>query len=108
MEIINLEGSDVLLEELNSDCSYTWDLMGCHPRWKQSDCSISKKNTSGNCLCWKDKDWRINTISNCTAHIFLYVKPSGSDEAATEAVRGDAGFDLFLGNRENVVEELVL
>lgn len=36
------------------------------------------------------------------------MKPSGSDEAATEAVRGDAGFDLFLGNRENVVEELVL
>lgn len=26
MEIItNLEGSDVLLEELNPDCNYTWD-----------------------------------------------------------------------------------
>lgn len=63
---------------------------------------------SGNCLCWKDKDWRINTVSNCTAQIFLDGKPSGSDEAATEAVRGDAGFGLFLGGSENAVEELVL
>lgn len=104
MEIItNLEGSDVLLEELNSDCNYTWDLMSCHPRWKQSDCSISKRNTSGNCLCWKDKDWRINTVSNCTAQIFLDVKPSGSDETTTEAVRGDAVFELFLGSSRNTV-----
>lgn len=56
----------------------------------------------------KIKDWRINTVSNCTAQIFLDVKPSGSDEAATEAVRGDARFDLFLGNSENAVEELLL
>lgn len=37
------------------------------------------------------------------------MKPSGSCEAATEAVRGDAGlFELVLGSSENTVEELVL
>lgn len=36
------------------------------------------------------------------------MKPSGSDEAATEAVIGDAGFGLYLGSSENAVEELVL
>lgn len=46
----------------------------------------------------------MNTVSSCTAQILLVVKPSGSDEAATEAVRGDAGFGLVLDSSGNAVE----
>lgn len=36
------------------------------------------------------------------------MKPISSNEAAVEAVRGDAGFELFLASSEDAVEELVL
>lgn len=36
------------------------------------------------------------------------MKPIRSNETAAEAVRGDAGFELFLASSENAVEALVL